>query len=389
MASLGDLFLTAGLAFFLFAGVVRVPTRLEEHEEDGDHARLAGLAGQRPAPAARWRRRCHRRDRSGAGSAGSAGARTSARPGRGAVRARVTGAGSTAQRDVRRRAGRGCRGDHAAAALPGDAGAGPPTPVCPPRPERLVHRAVGRPAHLPVRRPDPPARAWRRRARHHGLGRSPRPWSSSPPRSRTCSSARSRAPSSIDGTTRRSWSSATSCAAAVVLLIPIAVVTNILLVYPLVFVLTSISIFFRPARVAILPQIVRRRRAADRELGAVGRRDDGRCHRLPAGGALRRGPGCGAAPRLLAGCRDLRRVGRAAGHDRRPLARSRERAIDAAPRPTVRPSSSTDRPTPSPRIADRRDGSRAASSASSRRAGGSCATSPCCWRTPSRRPSPS
>jgi MFS family permease len=45
--------------------------------------------------------------------------------------------------------------------------------------------------------------------------------------------------------------------AATVLLIPLAIVTNIVLVYPLVFALTSISIFFRPARVAILPQIVR------------------------------------------------------------------------------------------------------------------------------------
>jgi hypothetical protein len=36
-----------------------------------------------------------------------------------------------------------------------------------------------------------------------------------------------------------------------------AIVTNILLVYPLVFILTTISIFFRPARVAILPQLVR------------------------------------------------------------------------------------------------------------------------------------
>src|SRR4029078_8904668 len=45
--------------------------------------------------------------------------------------------------------------------------------------------------------------------------------------------------------------------AAPVLLIPLAIVTNIVLVYPLVFALTSISIFFRPARVAILPQIVR------------------------------------------------------------------------------------------------------------------------------------
>ena len=45
--------------------------------------------------------------------------------------------------------------------------------------------------------------------------------------------------------------------AAVILIIPIAAVTNILLVYPLIFLVTSISIFFRPARVAALPRIVR------------------------------------------------------------------------------------------------------------------------------------
>jgi MFS family permease len=45
--------------------------------------------------------------------------------------------------------------------------------------------------------------------------------------------------------------------AAIILLIPIAAVTNLLLVYPLVFAVTSVSIFFRPARVAALPRIVR------------------------------------------------------------------------------------------------------------------------------------
>jgi MFS family permease len=45
--------------------------------------------------------------------------------------------------------------------------------------------------------------------------------------------------------------------AATVLLMPIAAATNVLLVYPLVFGLTTISIFFRPARVAILPRLVR------------------------------------------------------------------------------------------------------------------------------------
>ena len=44
--------------------------------------------------------------------------------------------------------------------------------------------------------------------------------------------------------------------AAIVLMLPIAAVTNIILVYPLIFLVTSISVFFRPARVAILPRIV-------------------------------------------------------------------------------------------------------------------------------------
>ena len=45
--------------------------------------------------------------------------------------------------------------------------------------------------------------------------------------------------------------------AAIILVIPIAAVTNILLVYPLIFGVTSVSIFFRPARIAALPRIVR------------------------------------------------------------------------------------------------------------------------------------
>jgi DHA3 family macrolide efflux protein-like MFS transporter len=44
--------------------------------------------------------------------------------------------------------------------------------------------------------------------------------------------------------------------AGVVLLIPIAAVVNLLLVYPLVFLVTTISIFFRPAKGAILPRLV-------------------------------------------------------------------------------------------------------------------------------------
>jgi hypothetical protein len=52
--------------------------------------------------------------------------------------------------------------------------------------------------------------------------------------------------------------------AGVVLLIPIAAVTNLALAYPLVFLVTTISIFFRPAKGAILPRIV-----ADEDLVAA------------------------------------------------------------------------------------------------------------------------
>ena len=44
--------------------------------------------------------------------------------------------------------------------------------------------------------------------------------------------------------------------AGLVLLIPLAAVTNLALAYPLVFLVTSVSIFFRPAKGAILPRIV-------------------------------------------------------------------------------------------------------------------------------------
>ncbi len=42
------------------------------------------------------------------------------------------------------------------------------------------------------------------------------------------------------------------------LVVPVAAVTNLVLIYPLVFLLTAISIFFRPARTAAMPRIVRR-----------------------------------------------------------------------------------------------------------------------------------
>lgn len=47
--------------------------------------------------------------------------------------------------------------------------------------------------------------------------------------------------------------------AAIVLLLPLAAMANVVLVYPMIFVVTTISLFFRPARVAILPRIVEER----------------------------------------------------------------------------------------------------------------------------------
>ncbi len=44
--------------------------------------------------------------------------------------------------------------------------------------------------------------------------------------------------------------------AAAVLLVPVAILFNVWLAYPIIFLITTISIFFRPARQAVLPRIV-------------------------------------------------------------------------------------------------------------------------------------
>ena len=136
VASLGDLFLTAGLAFFLFASVIRVPTKLEEHEEAVVHARLAGLAGSARLP----------RPDAGRGIAPETGLAPafqetaalerstllgSARPGltSPALAPLASATVEVATAEV------GAPADHAPASLPGDPGTGPPTSVCPARPE--------------------------------------------------------------------------------------------------------------------------------------------------------------------------------------------------------------------------------------------------------------
>ena len=181
-------------------------------------------------------------------------------------------------------------------------------------------------------------------------------------RCRTCSSQPDRGhASSIAGTTRRSWSSATSCGPRSCCSSRSPPSSNVLLVYPLVFLITSISIFFRPARVAILPQIVARGRPADGQLGDVGRRDVRRRHRLPAGRRSswrRSGRRCrsrsGSTPRPTS-------PRRSCSHDRRPRRSDRARTAGG-------------------RQASRRDFVGRAQAP----AGGSCAARPSSSRTRSR-----
>ena len=112
------------------------------------------------------------------------------------------------------------------------------------------------PGHQPVRRPGEPDRAGRLRLRDHGLaarrrpdllrGHGPQPASSRP----------------IAGAFVDRWDQkqvlvvSDILRAALVLLVPVAVLINVWLAYPLVFLITTVSIFFRPARQAILPRIV-------------------------------------------------------------------------------------------------------------------------------------
>ncbi len=257
VASLGDLFLTAGLAFFLFASVVRVPTRLEEHEEAVVHARLAGLAGGARLP---------RPDG----------------PGRVAVE---TGLAPALQDSIALERTLVLGGTasglaspalaplpSAAAVAEAEAGAAPTITLPRPSPETLER--VRRHPYVRLGLNGSFTSLWAGQLislfgdRIHQLALAAAVLV-------TTGSALATALvfvtatipnllfSPIAGTLVDRWEHkevlvvSDLLRASTVLLIPLAIVTNIVLVYPLVFALTSISIFFQPARVAILPQIVR------------------------------------------------------------------------------------------------------------------------------------
>jgi DHA3 family macrolide efflux protein-like MFS transporter len=266
VASLGDVFLTVGLAFFLFAGTVRVPTLLEEAEYDAIKRRLAGLAGST---------RMSRPDGSG-GVAAETGLAPALRETAALERATFMGGGS------------GGLASPALAPLPagileaGDASMASATTS-----------ATTGTAALPLPRIPPETRARLRRHPYARLalnGSFSSLWAGQlislfgdrihqvalaaavllTTGSELASALVFVAAfvpnlifSPIAGTFVDRWDNkevlivSDLLRAAVVLLIPMAIVTNVLLVYPFVFVMTTISIFFRPARVAILPRIVR------------------------------------------------------------------------------------------------------------------------------------
>ena len=126
--------------------------------------------------------------------------------------------------------------------------------------------------------------------------------------------------------------------AAIVLVLPVAAVTNIVLVYPLIFLVTSISVFFRPARVAILPQIVPERDLLSANSALWVGETIADVIGYPLAGHLRRAPRHGRPDRVLVRQRDVSRLGRPARHDRRPGARrgrapqTRRRARASSPR---------------------------------------------------------
>ena len=176
VASLGDVFLAAGLGVLPVRRASSASRRSSRStRRPRSMPRLAGLAGSARLPRARRRRGVAAetglapRSQRAAGAGAAADASAGRRHGLAVTRAwRPVARRATSRRSTER--------DGAAPTItlprpsPEALRARPPPPVRPARPQRLVHGAVGRPADLAVRRPDPPGRAGGGRAGHHGFG---------------------------------------------------------------------------------------------------------------------------------------------------------------------------------------------------------------------------
>lgn len=248
VTSIGDAFLTFGLGFFLFAGVVRVPHEIDEAQIEAIRQRLAGLAGStRPL------------------RAGDPGAETGLSPA-------LTGAVALERPLVL-----------------GSAGPGLSSPSL-----TSFERGVGAPGTLTLPIPIPSAEVVERARQHPYVrlalnGSFSALWAgqlislfgdrlnqlalvavvfiSTGSALATglvffAATLPNLLLSPIAGTFVDRWDHkevmvvSDILRGAIVLVLPIAAITNIILVYPLIFLVTSISVFFRPARVAILPRIV-------------------------------------------------------------------------------------------------------------------------------------
>lgn len=265
VASLGDVFLTLGLAFFLFASVVRVPTKVEESEEDAFRARGFGWAG------ARQRTPGDGDTRAGAGN--QTGLLSALQDTANLQRPLVLGAqgaglASPGGRRSSQRFGIELPGVGEAA----EADTGPTITLPLPSAETLAR--LRRHPYVRLSLNGSFTALWAGQLislfgdRIHQVALAAAVFL-------VTGSALATALVFVAATLPNLFFSPIAGAlvdrwdhkevlvvsdllrAATVLFIPMAAVTNIVLVYPLVFVLTTISIFFRPARIAILPRLVR------------------------------------------------------------------------------------------------------------------------------------
>ena len=238
--SIGDVFLSVGLAFFLFASVVRTPQELDDESEAAIQRRVARLA---------------------AGGASVAGRRDGLLGGASPNRPPWNARSCSADR------GLDCRRRRSNRVEFGEGG------VVPLRPDTGVTDRIREHPYVRLALNGSFSALWAGQLISlfgdrihqlaigvHGLhrhGLAPRDRLRLP-----VGGAAEPVPLAVRGTFVDRWDKrevlvvSDILRAAVILLIPLAAVTNILLVYPLSFLVTAISVFFRPARVAILPQIV-------------------------------------------------------------------------------------------------------------------------------------
>ncbi len=275
VASVGDLFLTAGLAFFLFATLMRTPAETQTAIDEAKTGRYLGLVGHGP-PAEAWR------GRGGRGGPGRPpGNRPDARPAGGRGPRTPADDGRRRHRAWHRRPGRSIAPEGATA------GAGV-----------AATTATAFPGGIAVPRPRPRRRALGPRVRRHPYVRLALNGSFSAlwvgqvislfgdrvnqialgafvyeltdsPFAVALTFFMGTIPnlvfSPIAGAYVDRWDKkqvlvvSDILRAALTLLVPVAVLINVWLAYPLVFLITTVSIFFRPARVAILPRLVPKR----------------------------------------------------------------------------------------------------------------------------------